>query len=83
MGNFIKCHLLVVNLCQAAQGLEILHQVYDDSEFWDHRDIPTLANCVGEWNQVVATAVDVLRRPGKVSCSLQAPELGLRSYLRC
>jgi len=52
--NFLRCHLSVVNLLDRAKQLGILEEVSDEGEFWEKRDIESLAREVGEWNAMIA-----------------------------
>jgi hypothetical protein len=52
--NFLKCHLAVVKLLDAAEELGILKEVRDEGKYWDGRDIKDLATRVGDWNTMIA-----------------------------
>jgi hypothetical protein len=52
--NFLKCHLAIVKLLDAAEELGILKEVQDRGPFWDERDIKALAVQVGDWNTMIA-----------------------------
>ena len=59
--NFLRCHLSVVKLLDAANELGILEEVDDEGEFWDRRDVKALSEEVGEWNQHIAGFVGELK----------------------
>jgi len=52
--NFLRCHLSVVRLLDYAAELDILHEVHDEGEYWDRRDVEALAKTVGQWNAMMA-----------------------------
>jgi hypothetical protein len=52
--NFLKCHLAIVKLLDAANELGILKEVRDEGHFWEERDIKALAVQVGDWNTMIA-----------------------------
>lgn len=52
--NFLRCHLAVVKLLDAASEIGILKQVSDEGDFWEKRDIKALAAEVGDWNTMIA-----------------------------
>jgi hypothetical protein len=52
--NFLRCHLAVVKLLDAAAELGVLKEVHDEGEYWEKRDIPALAAEVGDWNTMIA-----------------------------
>lgn len=52
--NFLRCHLAVVKLLDAAADLGILKEVHDEGDYWEKRDIKALAAEVGDWNSMIA-----------------------------
>jgi hypothetical protein len=52
--NFLRCHLAVIKLLDQARSLDLLENVSDEGDFWEHRDGAALAREVGEWNQMIA-----------------------------
>lgn len=52
--NFLRCHLLIVALLDAAKELGILDEVGDESDYWEKRDAIALAEEVGKWNTMIA-----------------------------
>lgn len=52
--NFVRCHLAIVSLLDAAAELGILKEVGDESGYWEKRDMVALAEEVGHWNTVIA-----------------------------
>jgi hypothetical protein len=59
--NFLRCHLAVVKLLDHAAELGILKEVHDEGEYWEKRDLKTLATEVGEWNTMLAGWAERLR----------------------
>ena len=47
--NFLRCHLAVVELLDAAAEVGILKEVRDEGDYWEKRDIKALAAEVGDW----------------------------------
>jgi len=52
--NFLRCHLAVVKLLDAAAEIGVLKEVRDEGDFWEKRDIKALAAEVGDWNTMIA-----------------------------
>lgn len=52
--NFLRCHLTVVALLDAAKKLKCLKRVCDEGEYWQNRDLQKLTQEVGEWNEMIA-----------------------------
>lgn len=59
--NFLRCHLSVVKLLDAANELGVLDEVSDEGEFWERRDAKALVEEVGEWNEHIAGFVGRLK----------------------
>lgn len=49
LGNFLRCHLTVVQMLDAARELGLLREVCDESGFWEHRDVNRLIYLMGGW----------------------------------
>ncbi|MEI8196690.1 MAG: hypothetical protein WCI73_12400, partial [Phycisphaerae bacterium] len=54
VGNFLKCHLLVIRMLDRAKELGISTEVSDEGDFYTKRDPKALAKEVGEWNRDIA-----------------------------
>lgn len=52
--NFVRCHTSIVRLLDAARELGLNPEVYDESDFWIHRNEAALAAEVGRWNRLIA-----------------------------
>ena len=59
--NFLRCHLSVIRLLDAATELGIVEEVSDEGEFYERRDVKALAEEVGEWNVQLAGFVGELK----------------------
>lgn len=59
--NFLRCHLSVIRLLDAAMELGIVEEVSDEGEFFERRDVKALAEEVGEWNVQLAGFVGELK----------------------
>ena len=55
--NFLRCHLTVIKLLDHARQMNLLAEVKDEGGFWQRRDIASLAETVGQWNQHLAGIV--------------------------
>jgi len=52
--NFLRSHLAVVKLLDAAAEIGVLKEVRDEGDYWEKRDIKALAAEVGDWNTMIA-----------------------------
>lgn len=52
--NFLRSHLAVVKLLDAAAELGVLKEVRDEGDYWEKRDIKALVAEVGDWNHMIA-----------------------------
>ena len=52
--NFLRSHLAVVKLLDAAAEIGILKEVSDEGDYFEKRDIKALAAEVGDWNTMTA-----------------------------
>lgn len=63
--NFLRCHLAIIQLLDFAQELRLLQQICDEANYWDRRDVQSLAQTVGDWNERIAALVgQLLDQPG-------------------
>ncbi len=81
--HFLRCHLAVVKLLDRAKELGILESVSDEGDYWEDRDVESLARHVGEWNSMLAgwagQLKDALEDQGN-GLSLQAGILGFPNF---
>lgn len=61
VANFLRCHLLVVKMLDAANKLGILQEVNDEGSFWENRDALALAREVGDWNCMIGAFAGQLK----------------------
>ncbi|MBC7851900.1 MAG: hypothetical protein IAF94_00545 [Pirellulaceae bacterium] len=54
MENFLRCHLSLTLLLAEAVKLGMQADVHDEGRFWKNRDVKSLAQEVGEWNEMLA-----------------------------
>jgi len=52
--NFIRSHLAVVKLLDAAAEIGVLKEVSDEGDYFEKRDIKALVAEVGDWNTMIA-----------------------------
>jgi hypothetical protein len=52
--NFLRCHLTVVAMLDAAKELGFGVEVSDEGDFWEKRDVKALAAEVGNWDKMIA-----------------------------
>ena len=52
--NFLRCHLLVIQMLDHARSLGILENVSDEGDYWEKRDPQALVAEIGRWNEMVA-----------------------------
>lgn len=52
--NFLRAHLAIVALLDAAKDLGLLREVGDEGEYWEKRDVTALADQVRYWNTAIA-----------------------------
>jgi len=61
VGNFLRCHLLVVRMLDHAKELGVLGDVKDEADYWEKRDTAARAREVGQWNEMIAAQVGQLK----------------------
>jgi hypothetical protein len=61
LDHFLRCHLSVIRMLDYAKQLGILASVNDEGDFWEKRDVQSLAREVGEWNEGMAGLVGQLK----------------------
>ena len=59
--NFRRCHVALIELLDAAEELGFHAKVYDESNYYDNRDLDALAREIGRWNEFVAGMVGKLK----------------------
>jgi hypothetical protein len=51
--NFLRCHLLVIAVLEAARDLGFQVEVRDEGNYWEQRSIPELVGEIGNWNMFI------------------------------
>lgn len=59
--HFLRCHLSVIRLLDHARALGILEEVKDEGSYWDNRDVRSLVEEVGQWNEQIAGLVGKMK----------------------
>jgi len=78
VNNFLRCHLSVVALLDYAKTLGILADVSDEGDYWQKRDVESLAKEVGEWNEMIAGFAGKIQ--DQIGQKLEAPILQYPDY---
>ena len=52
--NFLRCHLTVIAMLDAAKELGFGVGVTDEGDFWEKRDVKALAAEIGNWDKMIA-----------------------------
>ena len=52
--NFLRCHLSVVAMLDAAKRIGFDVVVNDEGHYWEKRDVHALVREIGEWDQMIA-----------------------------
>lgn len=58
--NFLRCHLLIIEMLDRAKEIGFDVSVRDESEYWDNRDVKALIQEIGEWDRQVAGFVGLI-----------------------
>jgi hypothetical protein len=77
--NFLRCHMRVVGLLDAAKVAGLGVHVSDEGNYWEKRDIEALAKEVGEWDAMVAAICGKIKDAGWGD-KIQAPILGRQDF---
>ena len=59
--NFLKCHLTLIAMLDAAKGLGFDVEVSDEGQYWETRDIKVLAKNIGVYNVFIAGMAGMLK----------------------
>jgi len=61
LANFLRCHLTVCAMLDAAKELGLQVEVSDEGGYWQKRDVKALGAEVGEWDKLIAGFGGALR----------------------
>ena len=78
IANFLRAHFSICRLLDCAEELGLAVSVSDDGKFFDQRDIPTLIQTIGQWNQDIAAFVGAFT--DVVGKNVQAPIRGFPNF---
>lgn len=59
--NFLRCHLTVIAMLDAARKLGFAVEVKDEGQYWEKRDVRDLAKQVGDWDAFLAAFAGALK----------------------
>lgn len=72
--HFLKCHLSVIAMLDAAKRLGLEVTVNDEGGYWERRNVATLSREIGSWDQLVAAFGGSLKdAAGAAGMELQSP----------
>ncbi len=80
--NFLRCHVSLVKLLDAARATEgITVDVDDESHYWDHRQLQLLIEAVDNYNQFVAAFSGIVKDQFEGDgISVEAPIAGFPNF---
>lgn len=79
--NFLRCHLSVVAMLDAAKRLGFGLTVNDEGHYWEKRDVHALVKEIGEWDQIIAAFGGSLKDAAEsVGMKLEAPILARKDF---
>lgn len=79
--NFLRCHLSVVAMLDAAKRIGFEVSVNDEGGYWQKRDIKALIKEIGEWDQLIAGFAGALKdATGESGMTLEAPIFGRKDF---
>ena len=78
VGNFLRCHLSVVAMLDAAKKLGFDVTVNDEGGYWEKRDLQALVKEIGQWDQFIAAFGGALK--DATSMTLEAPILTRKDF---
>lgn len=59
--NFVKAHLSVLAICEHMQSIGFAVHVTDEGDFWETRNLETLAKAIGDYDALVAGLAGALK----------------------
>ena len=79
--NFLRCHLSVVAMLDAAKRLGFEVTVNDEGHYWEKRNLETLVREIGSWDQLIAAFGGSLKDAAEsVGMKLEAPILARKDF---
>ena len=81
--NFQRAHLSVLAVLEHMQQIGFAVHVSDESGFWKHRDLASLAKTIGEWDALIAGFAGVFKDAADQSgVGFESPVLGRPDFER-
>jgi hypothetical protein len=72
--NFLRCHLTVIAMLDAAKRLGFEVTVNDEGHYWERRDVHALVREIGEWDAFIAGFAGALKDASEESgMTLESP----------
>ncbi|MGI8979062.1 MAG: hypothetical protein ACR2FY_07540 [Pirellulaceae bacterium] len=68
--NFLRCHLNLIKMLDAAQSLGIVEKVQDEGEYWESRDLTQLCERLKVYNTLIAGFAGELKDRMKVEAPI-------------
>ena len=83
IGNFLRCHLSVIAMLDAAKKLGFDVECKDEGGYWEKRDLKALVKEVGQWDAFIAAFGGALKDAmGESGLEIEAPILERRDFER-
>ena len=74
LGNFLRCHLSVIAMLDAAKKLGFGVECSDEGGYWEKRDVQALVKEIGEWDAFIAAFGGALKdAAGADGMTIEAP----------
>lgn len=79
--NFLRCHLSVVAMLDAAKRIGFGVTVSDEGGYWERRNLETLVREIGSWDQLVAAFGGSLKdAAGNAGMAIQSPLFARKDF---
>ena len=79
--HFLRCHLSVVAMLDAAKKLGFMVTVNDEGGYWEKRDVQVLVREIGEWDRFIAGFGGTLKDiAGNAGMTIQAPIFNRKDF---
>ena len=63
--NFLRCHLCVIAMLDAAKEIGFDVDVSDEGGYWENRDVKALVEKIGQWDQMLAAMFGAMKDAAK------------------
>jgi hypothetical protein len=79
--NFLRCHLSVVAMLDAAKRIGFDVVVNDEGHYWEKRDVHALVREIGEWDQMIAAFGGSLKdAAGVAGMTIESPIFNRKDF---